>query len=199
MSSCGAETHLFFSGHSTIDASDTSARAAPGVHVGQPAPKAAPKVSHEAPSDFGGSPRTSKRTKVNCTFFARLAPCARVCLRSLRNETRARPTPRSPAVGSDEQCGFLAGTWEAWWLVGQREKPRRRRHTFEFFELKEPREFRAPRVRMHARPLDLRPPVSPLVRAHPPACHFASCQVSCRDAKPRSRWVFSSSLFSSRT
>ena len=31
MSSCGAETHLFFSGHSAIDASDTSARAAPGV------------------------------------------------------------------------------------------------------------------------------------------------------------------------
>ena len=47
-SSCGAETHLLFSGHLTIDASDTSARAAPGVHVGQPAPKAASKVSHEA-------------------------------------------------------------------------------------------------------------------------------------------------------
>ena len=37
-----------FSGHSTIDASDTSERTAPGVHVGQPAPKAASKVSHEA-------------------------------------------------------------------------------------------------------------------------------------------------------
>ena len=48
MSSCGAETHLLFSGHSAIDASDTSARAAPGAHVGQPAPKAASKVSHEA-------------------------------------------------------------------------------------------------------------------------------------------------------
>ena len=48
MSSCGAETHLLFSGHSAIDANDTSARAAPGVHVGQPAPKAASKVSHEA-------------------------------------------------------------------------------------------------------------------------------------------------------
>ena len=49
MSSCGAETHLLFSGHSTIDASGTSARTAPGVHVGQPAPKAAAsKVSHEA-------------------------------------------------------------------------------------------------------------------------------------------------------
>ena len=33
---------------SAIDASDTSARAALGVHVGQPAPKAASKVSHEA-------------------------------------------------------------------------------------------------------------------------------------------------------
>ena len=31
MSSCGAETHLLFTGHSTIDASDTKARAAPGV------------------------------------------------------------------------------------------------------------------------------------------------------------------------
>ena len=49
MSSCGAETHLLFSGHSTIDASDTSARAAPGVHVGQPAPKAASKVSRRTP------------------------------------------------------------------------------------------------------------------------------------------------------
>ena len=39
---------MLFSGHSAIDASDTSARAAPGVHVGQPAPKAASKVSHEA-------------------------------------------------------------------------------------------------------------------------------------------------------
>ena len=48
MSSCGAERHLFFSGHSAIDASDTSARAAPGVRVGQLAPKAASKVSHEA-------------------------------------------------------------------------------------------------------------------------------------------------------
>ena len=48
MSSCGAETHLLFSGHSAIDASDTSARTAPGVRVGQPAPKAASKVSHEA-------------------------------------------------------------------------------------------------------------------------------------------------------
>ena len=48
MSSCGAATHLLFSGDSTADASDTSARAAPGVHVGQPAPKAASKVSHEA-------------------------------------------------------------------------------------------------------------------------------------------------------
>ena len=48
MSSCGAETHQFFSGHSAIDASDTSARAAPGVRVGQPAPKAASKVSHDA-------------------------------------------------------------------------------------------------------------------------------------------------------
>ena len=48
MSSCGAETHQFFSGHSAIDASDTRARAAPGVHVGQPASNAASKVSHEA-------------------------------------------------------------------------------------------------------------------------------------------------------
>ena len=47
MSSCGAETHLLFSGHSMVDASDTSARAAPGVHVGQPAPKAASKMSQE--------------------------------------------------------------------------------------------------------------------------------------------------------
>ena len=31
MSSCGVETHLLFSGHSAIDASDTSARAAPGA------------------------------------------------------------------------------------------------------------------------------------------------------------------------
>ena len=55
-SSCGAETHLFFSGRSAIDASDTSARAAPEVHVGQPAPKAASKVSHEArgPSQLRG-------------------------------------------------------------------------------------------------------------------------------------------------
>ena len=37
-----------FSGHSAVDASDTSARAAPGVRVGQPAPKATSKVSHEA-------------------------------------------------------------------------------------------------------------------------------------------------------
>ena len=36
------------SGHLTIDTSNTSARAAPGVHVGQPAPKAASKVSHDA-------------------------------------------------------------------------------------------------------------------------------------------------------
>ena len=35
-------------GHSAIDASDTSARTAPGVRVGQPAPKAASKVSHVA-------------------------------------------------------------------------------------------------------------------------------------------------------
>ena len=104
MSSCGAETHLLFTCHSAIDASDTSTRrartlhrapvvgqgpsgpdwlaiafgfwsgralatgtawaglclihhhqhaileilAAPGVNVGQPAPKAAPKLSHEA-------------------------------------------------------------------------------------------------------------------------------------------------------
>ena len=48
MSSCGAETHPLFSGDSAIDASDTSARAAPRVHVGQPAPKAASKVSHDA-------------------------------------------------------------------------------------------------------------------------------------------------------
>ena len=53
MSSCGAETHQFFSGHSTIDASDTSARAAPGVNVGQPAPKAALDVSHEARRSSG--------------------------------------------------------------------------------------------------------------------------------------------------
>ena len=33
MPSFGAETHLLFSGHSAIDASDTSARAAPGVHL----------------------------------------------------------------------------------------------------------------------------------------------------------------------
>ena len=39
---------MFLSGHSAIDASDTSARTAPGVYVGQPAPKAASKVSHEA-------------------------------------------------------------------------------------------------------------------------------------------------------
>ena len=38
MSSYGAETHLLFSGDSAIDASDTSARAVPGVNVGQPAP-----------------------------------------------------------------------------------------------------------------------------------------------------------------
>ena len=48
---CGG-THLLFSGHSVIDASDTGARAAPGVHVGQPAPKAASKVSHEARRSF---------------------------------------------------------------------------------------------------------------------------------------------------
>ena len=46
---------LLFSGHSTPDASDTSARAAPGVHVAQPSPKPKgriesswSKVSHEA-------------------------------------------------------------------------------------------------------------------------------------------------------
>ena len=63
MSSCGAETHLLFSGHSAIDASDTSARAAPGVHVGQPAPKAASKVSHEA-----------RRSSEECVGSARMAP-----------------------------------------------------------------------------------------------------------------------------
>ena len=63
MSSCGAETHLLFSGHSAIDASDTSARAAPGVCVGQPAPKAASKVSHEA-----------LRSSEECVGSARIAP-----------------------------------------------------------------------------------------------------------------------------
>ena len=63
VSSCGAETHLLFSGHSTIDANDTSARAAPGAHVGQPAPKAASKVSHEA-----------RRSSEECAGSARIAP-----------------------------------------------------------------------------------------------------------------------------
>ena len=63
LSSCGAETHLLFSGHSAIDASDTSARAAPGAHVGQPAPKAASEVSHEA-----------RRSSEECVRSARTAP-----------------------------------------------------------------------------------------------------------------------------
>ena len=58
---CGGT--LLFTGHSTIDASDTSARAAPGVHVGQPAPKAASKVSHEA-----------RRSSEECVGSARIAP-----------------------------------------------------------------------------------------------------------------------------
>ena len=64
MSSCGAETHLLFSGHSTSDASDTAQARKPrleaGVHVGQPAPKAASKVSHEArrsSEEYAGSAR----------------------------------------------------------------------------------------------------------------------------------------------
>ena len=71
MSSCGAETHQLFSGHWTIDASDTSARAAPGVHVGQPAPKAASKVSHEASAGeavFFVFPKTRLQYGPNFTF-----------------------------------------------------------------------------------------------------------------------------------
>ena len=44
---CG-DTPVVLRGHSAIDASDTSAQAVPGVHVGQPVPKAASKVSQEA-------------------------------------------------------------------------------------------------------------------------------------------------------
>ena len=56
MSSCGAETHLMFSGHSTIDASssDTSARAAPGARVGQPAPKGRIESEPRGPSQLRG-------------------------------------------------------------------------------------------------------------------------------------------------
>ena len=42
-----------------------------------------------------------------------------------------------------------------------------------------PAKSRGHRVRVHARPLDLRPPVSPLVR-RPPAFHFAFLVVWCR-------------------
>ena len=50
MSSCGAETHLLFTGHSAIDASDTSAWAAGRAWSARwPAsPKGASKVSREA-------------------------------------------------------------------------------------------------------------------------------------------------------
>ena len=56
MSSCGAEKNLFFSGHSAIDASETSAGAAPGVNVGQPAPKAASaaQIGHRGVLFVGG-------------------------------------------------------------------------------------------------------------------------------------------------
>ena len=56
MPTCGTETHPF-SSHPTIDTT-TQARAAPGVHIGQPAPKTALKTSHKVlnkPAEFLGS------------------------------------------------------------------------------------------------------------------------------------------------
>jgi len=53
MPTCGTETHPF-SSHPTIDTT-TQARAAPGVHIGQPAPKTTLKASHKArnrPEEF---------------------------------------------------------------------------------------------------------------------------------------------------
>ena len=46
MPTCGTETHPF-SSHPAIDTT-TQARAAPGVLIGQPAPKTALKASHKA-------------------------------------------------------------------------------------------------------------------------------------------------------
>ena len=55
-----------------------------------------------------GSPPTSKRTKVNCTFFGRLASCARVCSCFLRNYTRAQPAAR-PSVVDSTDLRFFRG------------------------------------------------------------------------------------------
>ena len=64
MPTCGTETHPF-SSHPTIDTT-TQARAAPGVHIGQPAPKTALKASHKVrnrPAEFLGSDGPDRRER----------------------------------------------------------------------------------------------------------------------------------------
>ena len=121
-----------------------------------------------------GSPRTSKRTNVNCTFFGSLASCARVCSCFLRNYTRAQPAARPSVVDSTE----------LWVFRGQRpgparaaERSRATADTTKKSSRIELAHLQKPRVRMQARPLDLRPPVSPLVVAPPPV---TSRRVVCR-------------------
>ena len=62
MPSCGAETHLLFTGHSTIDASNTSARNTWSERW-PASPKAASKLSHEA-----------RRSSEECVGSVRIAP-----------------------------------------------------------------------------------------------------------------------------
>ena len=59
-----------------------------------------------------------------------------------------------------------------------REAAHRRRQTTIFFRAElNPANSRKPRVRMHDRPLDLRPPASPLVRSPPVTSRRVECRV----------------------
>ena len=82
------------------------------------------------------------------------------------------------SVTADQEC--VPPPHKATWRV-KREKPRTAADKQPIFLRAELNlvhsRVRGPRIRMHARPLDLPPPVSPPVR--PPACHFASRSVVC--------------------
>ena len=102
---------------------------------------------------------------------------ARVCVRVSYATTPERNQPHVPRWSIRPTCEFSAARGP-----DQQEPPReaappptqqKKSSRIELAHLQKPR------VRMQARPLDLRPPVSPLAVA-PPACHFASCRVSCR-------------------